>query len=207
MIDYSEALNEWAEELGAVHLPRWGELPTLSLYMDQVLLYINETLSFLNVEQTEPSAEGSRKRGEQLLTAAMINNYVKQRFVPKPEKKRYQREQIACLIVYVLLKQVLPLTDIQKGIYLQLALCDRNFQAAYDIFCRQVEGSLSCVSDLAQGHAVDKAVYAEMPLSILGTSMAALSLATKLIAQKVLALNSTEEGEDFDLSKYMQPEA
>lgn len=37
--------------------------------------------------------------------------------------------------------------------------------------------------------------------------MAALSLATKLIAQKVLALNSTEEGEDFDLSKYMQPEA
>lgn len=206
MIDYSEALNEWAEELGAVHLPRWDELPTLSLYMDQVLLYINETLSFLNVEPQQALESNAHKRGEQLLTAAMINNYVKQRFVPKPEKKRYQREHIACLIAYVVLKPVLPLTDIQKGIYLQLALCDRDFQKAYDIFCRQVEESLQCVSDLAQGKISDRAVYSEMPLSILGTSMSALSLATKLIAQKVLSLNTAEDGENFDLGKYMQSE-
>ena len=188
--------SQGVEQLSEHKTVRWENLPDLPLYMDQVVTYLERQLELFQSVQSE-----------KLVTASMINNYVKQRFVPKPEKKRYQREQIACLIVYVLLKQVLPLTDIQKGIYLQLALCDRNFQEAYDIFCRQVEGSLSCVSDLAQGHAVDKAVYAEMPLSILGTSMAALSLATKLIAQKVLALNSTEEGEDFDLSKYMQPEA
>ena len=35
MKDYSQELNAWAEELSAVHLPRWDELPSLNLYMDQ----------------------------------------------------------------------------------------------------------------------------------------------------------------------------
>ena len=37
-----------------------------------------------------------------------------------------------------------------------------------------------------------------MPVTVLGTSMAALSLATKLIAQKVLALNiPADNGHDY----------
>ena len=54
MKDYSQELNAWAEELSAVHLPRWDELPSLNLYIDQVLEYINETLSFLIVESAGP---------------------------------------------------------------------------------------------------------------------------------------------------------
>ena len=123
----------------------------------------------------------------------MINNYVKQKLLPKPEKKRYQRKHLACMIVYVLLKQVLPLTDIQKGIYLQLELCDREFQVAYDLFCQKMEMGLAYVSDLTRGQVMDEQAYSTMPVTVLGTSMAALSLATKLIAQKVLALNNSED--------------
>lgn len=196
MKDYSQELNAWAEELSAVHLPRWDELPSLNLYMDQVLEYINETLSFLMVQPPDPNNHS--KGDDKLLTSAMINNYVKQKLIPKPEKKRYQRRHIACLIVYVLLKQVLPLTDIQKGIYLQLELCDRDFQVAYDLFCRQTEVGFTYVSDLTQSKIKNEQSYYTMPVTVLGTSMAALSLATKLIAQKVLALNIPEDnGHDY----------
>ena len=46
MIDYSQELNDWAKELAEIRLPRWEELPSLNLYMDQVVAYINDTLAF-----------------------------------------------------------------------------------------------------------------------------------------------------------------
>ena len=86
MENYSKDLYNWAEALGNVHIPRWEELPQLSLYMDQVLFYINDTLSFLNVS----TSKDDKKKDDKLLTSAMINNYVKQHFVTKPNKKRYE---------------------------------------------------------------------------------------------------------------------
>ena len=168
----------------AFHCPRWSELPDLDLYMDQVVTFLEQSLSVFS-------------EGEKPITATMINNYVKQHFIPKPEKKRYHREHIACLMVYALFKQVLPLTDIQKGVYLQLELCDHDFQKAYDRFCEQIELSLAYVADAAQGKAVEQTTFAEMPLTILGTSMAALSLASKILAQKVLALNNYDDVTDY----------
>ncbi len=195
MIEYSQELNEWAQELAEFQLPRWEELPSLNLYMDQVVAYINETLSFLLVD---PNAQVSKgKKEDRLLTSAMINNYVKQHFIPKPEKKRYQREHLACLIVYALFKQVLPLTDIQKGVYLQLALCEHDFEKAYDTFCQQVEASLAYVSDVAQGKPVEKFVDSNLSQTVLGTGMSALALASKILAQKVLALNTVDSITDY----------
>lgn len=195
MIDYSQELNDWAKELAEIRLPRWEELPSLNLYMDQVVAYINDTLAFLLADPNGQSQKG--KKEDRMLTSAMINNYVKQHFIPKPEKKRYHREHIARLMVYALFKQVLPLTDIQKGVYLQLELCDHDFQKAYDRFCEQIELSLAYVADVAQGKAVEQTTFAEMPLTILGTSMAALSLTSKILAQKVLALNNYDDVTDY----------
>ncbi len=204
MIEYSQELNEWAKELAEFHLPRWEELPSLNLYMDQVVAYINETLEFLLVDPNTQASKG--KKEDRLLTSAMINNYVKQHFIPKPEKKRYHREHLACLMVYALFKQVLPLTDIQKGVYLQLALCEHNFQVAYDTFCQQVEANLVYVADVAQGKPVREVVDSEMPQSVLGTGMSALSLASKILAQKVLALNTQDDTMDYGVEMVAESE-
>ena len=45
--------------------PKWAELPNLDLYLDQVLLYVN---------QLDSSSIVDDDKG---LTSAMINNYVK----------------------------------------------------------------------------------------------------------------------------------
>ena len=72
--------------------PTWEQLPELDLYLDQVLLYVNKTCA--------PVLSSSDKG----LTAAMINNYVKHGYVEKPDKKKYQRRQVARLIAITTLK-------------------------------------------------------------------------------------------------------
>ena len=72
--------------------PTWEELPELDLYLDQVLLYVNGV--------NEQAFHSTDKP----LTAAMVNNYVKHAHIPKPIKKKYNRVQIARLIVLTTLK-------------------------------------------------------------------------------------------------------
>ncbi|MER0122825.1 DUF1836 domain-containing protein [Streptococcus sp. ZJ93] len=87
-----------------ISLPKWQQLPDLDLYLDQVLLYVNQqTLPFL----------ASR---EKPLTASMVNNYVKHGYLPKPIKKKYNRTQVARLIVLSIYKPIFPIAAIQEMI-------------------------------------------------------------------------------------------
>lgn len=80
--------------------PRWDELPELELYLDQVLLYVN---------QVARAALSPKDKG---LTASMINNYVKHGYIEKPIKKKYQRHQVARLIAITTLKTVFSIQEI-----------------------------------------------------------------------------------------------
>ena len=80
-----------------VLFPNWKDLPELDLYLDQVLLYVN------TVNQKDFPEQ------EKVLTAAMINNYVKHEQIQKPIKKKYYRTQIARLIILTTLKPLFPI--------------------------------------------------------------------------------------------------
>ena len=73
----------------------------------------------------------------------MINNYVKQGVMPAPEKKKYNRAQIAYLLVICILKQVYSISDIKKLI----ALTIKNYEVgkAYNRFCANLEVSIKHV--------------------------------------------------------------
>ena len=81
--------------------PKWDDLPELDLYLDQVLLYVNQTTD----------AAASKDKG---LTASMINNYVKHGHIEKPIKKKYNRKQVARLIVITALKNVFSIQEISQ---------------------------------------------------------------------------------------------
>ncbi|MBF0818500.1 DUF1836 domain-containing protein [Streptococcus acidominimus] len=83
-------------------LPSWQQLPDLDLYLDQVLLYINQ--------QTRPFLASYEKP----LTASMVNNYVKHGYIPKPSKKKYNRSHLARLIILSICKTIFPIADIQE---------------------------------------------------------------------------------------------
>lgn len=97
-----ENASGWAWEAGRQPLPEWEGLPGIPLYMDQVVLYLADLLAAFQREENAP-----------LLTSSMVNNYVKNGAVLRPEKKKYGRRQLAALAVLCLLKQVLPLQDIK----------------------------------------------------------------------------------------------
>lgn len=112
---------ERAAPLAARKLPRWEELPDLDLYMDQVLSLIHRYLG------REESPDGK------VLTSSMVNNYVKMRLMPAPEKKKYSRIHLAYLIAIFVLKTSLPMAAVRD--LLQQAVAEREESVLYNEFC------------------------------------------------------------------------
>ncbi len=98
-----QKLLNWEETLQGYTLPAWEALPTLPLYMDQVVYLLNQYLSL-------PPAQEE----ERIVTPAMINNYVKLKIIPAPVKKRYGREHLAYLLMVCVMKQTLNTADIRS---------------------------------------------------------------------------------------------
>lgn len=101
-------------------LPYWQDLPDLDLYLDQVLLYVNQCTDFSMVSDNKS------------LTASMINNYVKHGYVAKPIKKKYQKQQLARLIAISLFKMVFPIQDISR--VLQKLQSEADSERLYNTF-------------------------------------------------------------------------
>lgn len=108
-------------------LPRWDELPDFELYMDQMLSLMERYLGAPSIA------------GEKGVTASMVNNYVKIGLLPAPQKKRYSRVHLACLIVICALKPVLPLAVIQA--IMTDGLDQGTPDAFYDQFCERFEAA------------------------------------------------------------------
>ena len=97
-------LRRWERYLDRFRLPAWEEIPDIGLYMEQVVTLLREYLDYLPPELKE----------EEAVTAAAINNYVRTRVMPGPQKKRYHRVHLAYLIVICTLKQGLSISLVQK---------------------------------------------------------------------------------------------
>ena len=118
----SSKLLRWEKFIEAYHLPSWNELPTLELYMDQVIILLTGYLGFIPMEDKE----------EKLITASIINNYVRMKVIPPPVKKKYSRIHIAYLLMICVLKQSLNISEVQKMIPGDLA--EEEVKEIYDYF-------------------------------------------------------------------------
>ena len=82
--------------------PKWEDIPNIDLYLDQGLLYVNQVCAPISPDKDKG------------LTASMVNNYVKHGYLTKPDKKKYQRKQIARLIAITTLKSVFSIQEIAQ---------------------------------------------------------------------------------------------
>lgn len=92
-------MNEYLQRQAERTLPSWNELPDIDLYMDQLTGLVNRYL-------------GNTTK-DRMLTASMVNNYVKMKVMPAPVKKKYNREHLMHLLVICVLKQVMPLSSVE----------------------------------------------------------------------------------------------
>ena len=162
-----DLLAEWARQGQEAAPPAWEELPGIPLYMDQVILYLGESLELF------------QREGSSLLTSSMINNYVKTGLIPHPEKKKYTKEHLAGLMAVCMLKQVLPIQDI-KTLFSggmdphTYALFRQAHTDALAETCRSLEENCASGADLKQAalllaaEANAKRAAAQRILSLLG---------------------------------------
>lgn len=132
-------------------LPRWEELPPIELYLDQVLSLLDEWLgAYLTFD------------GKKIMTKTMINNYVKQKFIPSPVNKKYDRMAVASLFVIAVLKPVYTINEIAR--LTRLAIRTIEPEAAYNEFCQMVEEAVELTF---RGEAMPKNDFRQDPRGIL----------------------------------------
>ena len=97
-------LIRWEHYLNNYKLPAWKEIPDIGLYMDQVIALLGQDLDFIPIEDAK----------DKPVTPTPINNYVRLKVMPAPEKRKYYRVHIAFLIMIFTLKQGISLNGLQQ---------------------------------------------------------------------------------------------
>lgn len=117
------------------HLPAWEELPSLELYMDQVIILLTKYLGIFCAVSND----------DKIITPTMINNYVKLKIIPAPVKKKYSRMHLAYLIIVCILKQTLSISTISKIIPPDLN--EEEITAVYTAFVKNQAKAFSYVTE------------------------------------------------------------
>ena len=82
---------------------RTADIPGIDLYMDQVTTFLQENLRGLSRSPED----------DKFLTKTMINNYVKNKVLIPPVRKKYSREHMMLLIMIYYMKSFLSIGDIR----------------------------------------------------------------------------------------------
>ena len=173
-----EKLDEWTEKLAEFRLPDWESLPELELYMDQVVLLVTRYLSF------PPQTDGE----ERIITASIVNNYVRMKIMPPPVKKRYSRIHIAYLLIICTLKQSLSIASIQRLI--PMGLEEQEVRQVYTRFLEEYANA----ADMFRRYTAD-AVSGRGQLDALPTSAAVMANLAKGLTEYLL-FDGTEADKD-----------
>ena len=119
--------------LSEFNAPTWDMLPDIDLYMDQVLALAEKHFGVFS-----DSKDGG-------ITSSMLNNYVKQKIVPAPDKKRYNKEHLARFLMICILKRVLSMAKI-KTLFDDL-FEHHSVQSIYEIFGNELDYALHTLTD------------------------------------------------------------
>ena len=120
-----EMKRRMAGSIRGFRLPRYAEIPTVGLYLEQTIKYINAYLAPLGCLE---------------LTGSMVSNYVKKGLIPAPVKKQYFPEQISYLFFVALAKNLTSMENIDLLISVQRATY--TLPVAYDYMCGELENML-----------------------------------------------------------------
>ena len=115
------------EELKEKKIRQWKDFPDIDLYMDQVLSIMEDQLIFGDHTQS--------------LSSSMVNNYVKADLLARANKKKYAREHLARLSMIGILKQVIPLKELEN----LFQGFEEEEEEVYGLFCQLLEKSKQAI--------------------------------------------------------------
>ena len=180
-------LIRWEHYLNNYKLPAWKELPDIGLYMDQVIALLGQYLDFIPMEDSK----------DKPVTPTTINNYVRLKVMPAPEKRKYYRVHIAFLLKQGIsingLQQLLPSTADEEEI--------KNFYTSYVERLQEVGNfytaqTRAAVQDILDPQVTDEGVVENVIIqSILQSGF------SRIMAEKLLHLQDADPERVLELEK------
>ena len=156
----------------------WEQLPDFSLYMDQVLSYMDRQVI--------------RFDGDDGLTAAMVNNYTKSGLAPRAQGKKYGREHLAYFTVICVLKRVMSTRDMDLLIREELQ-GDRSVADGYAAFRQSLDKALNITAGELAARAGDEELD-DAALADAAIHFALLSYAAGVAGNRCVALLRDRKG-------------
>ena len=185
-------LIRWEHYLNNYKLPAWKELPDIGLYMDQVIALLGQYLDFIPTEDSK----------DKPVTPTTINNYVRLKVMPAPEKRKYYRVHIAFLIMIFTLKQGISINGLQQ---LLPSTADeeeiKNFYTSYVERLQEVGNfytaqTRAAVQDILDPQVTDEGVVENVIIqSILQSGF------SRIMAEKLLHLQDADPERVLELEK------
>lgn len=185
-------LIRWEHYLNNYKLPAWKELPDIGLYMDQVIALLGQYLDFIPVEDQKNKP----------VTPTTINNYVRLKVMPAPEKRKYYRIHIAYLIMIFTLKQgtsinslqqLLPVTADEEAVRAFYNNYIERLQQVGSYFTAQTRESVKSLLDPTEGS--ETSVEDVVIQSILTSGF------SRIMAEKLLHLQDADPEQVMELEK------
>ena len=131
--DLRGQIGELRDRLTSSRPEEWERIPDIDLYMDQVISYMGR------------QHIGLAPAGDENLTPAMINNYIKSGLLPRAKGKRYSREHIGYLTAICLLKQVISVGE--TGVLLRSQMEHREIEDFYRNYKETLDTAFSQVAE------------------------------------------------------------
>ena len=185
-------LIRWEHYLNNYKLPAWKELPDIGLYMDQVIALLGQYLDFIPMEDSK----------DKPVAPTTINNYVRLKVMPAPEKRKYYRVHIAFLIMIFTLKQGISINGLQQ---LLPSTADeeeiKNFYTSYVERIQEVGNfytaqTRAAVQDILDPQVPDEGVVENVIIqSILQSGF------SRIMAEKLLHLQDADPERVLELEK------
>ncbi len=129
-------MKNWEKVLNDYTIPDWESLPTIDLYMDQVIALMTQYLQ---------NFASAANRSDIFITPPMVNNYVKLKAMPAPVKKKYSRVHIAYLVMISTLKHTLSIPTIQTII--PLLEDETEVKKMFESFAENQRKAFAYISD------------------------------------------------------------
>lgn len=173
-----KSLDDIKKSLAEDRPAAWDALPDIDLYMDQVLGYMRRQLF--------------SSRPESSVTAAMVNNYIRDGILPRTNDKKYSRNHLARLTTICLLKQVLAVGDV--SLLFKMFTPGGNMHKIYDEYREVLDGELTSVMEKVPDEG-DNVVLADAVVRF-----AITSYANKVAAEHIIDLIKEQMNDEKEKS-------
>ncbi len=190
-------LIRWEHYLNNYRLPAWKELPDIGLYMDQIIALLGQYLDFIPMEESK----------DKPVTPTTINNYVRLKVMPAPEKRKYYRVHIAFLLMIFTLKQGISINGLQQ--LLPSTADEEEIKTFYTSYIKRLQEvgnfytaqTRAAVKDILDPNVTDEGVVENVIIQSILQSGFSRIMAEKLLhlqdadPERVLELEAISDGQ------------